>query len=179
MRKAWPMEDTAPLEPGHSEIWVHHLQERPDSDTLWSALHDRYQKRILVYAHYRLGPDLRRTCDAEDMVNEAWIRIVTHWDQFEYRGPDSLFHWLCLQVRRAILDRRRQWERRDKGQEGDANEPALKMVRIAAVSAPPTSNSQAQTSRSWPFLRFRALPSIAGAWGRQAVSHLFTCSGWP
>jgi len=119
------MEDSAPQEPGQSEIWVHHLQERPDSDTLWSTLHDRYQKRILVYAHYRLGPELRRTCDAEDVVNEAWFRIVSHWDQFEYRGPDSLFHWLCLQVRRAILDRRRQWERRCAGQQGEANEPAL------------------------------------------------------
>ena len=119
------MEDSAPLEPGQSEIWVHHLRERPDSDTLWSALHDRYQKRILVYAHYRLGQELRRTCDAEDVVNEAWFRIVSHWDRFDYRGPDSLFHWLCLQVRRAILDRRRRRDRQSADKEGEPGEPDL------------------------------------------------------
>lgn len=97
--------------PGHSEIWVKILQEKPGSDTVWSALHERYRRRILVYAHYRLGPDLRRTCDPEDVVNEAWGRIVKHWEKFEYRGADSLFHWLCLQVHRVVLDRRRKMDR--------------------------------------------------------------------
>jgi len=108
---------------GQSEIWIRELQERPGSDTVWEVLHDRYRRRILVYAHYRLGPELRRHADPEDIVNEAWARIIAAWDQFEYRGPDSLFHWLCLQVRRVILDRRRKLDRRSAGR--DRQEPAL------------------------------------------------------
>ncbi len=95
-------------EEGFSEIWVRILKDRPTSDTVWESLHDRYRKRILVYAHYRLGKDLRRHHEPEDVVNEAWSRIVSQWERFEYRGPDSLFHWLCLQVQRVILDRRRR-----------------------------------------------------------------------
>jgi RNA polymerase sigma factor (sigma-70 family) len=108
---------------GRSEIWIRALRERPGSDTVWGVLHERYRRRILVYAHYRLGPELRRYADAEDVVNEAWMRIVTAWDRFEYRGPDSLFHWLCLQVRRVILDRRRKLDRQSVGE--DEREPAL------------------------------------------------------
>lgn len=103
--------DAPQPDPGHSEIWVQILQDQPGSDTVWASLHERYRRRILVYTHYRLGPDMRRSFDPEDIVNEAWGRIVKHWGKFEYRGPDSLFHWLCLQVHRVILDRRRKLDR--------------------------------------------------------------------
>lgn len=110
-----PRDDAPDVPPpegdARSEIWVRMLQESPGSDTVWMNLHDRYQRRILVYAHYRLGPELRRHVEPDDVVNEAWSRIVAHWDKFEYRGPDSLFHWLCLQVHRVILDRRRKVDR--------------------------------------------------------------------
>jgi len=107
--------DPEPLEgvdePGRSEIWIRRLLDRPDSDSVWDALHSRYKRRIVIYANYRLGPDLRLQVDAEDIVSEAWGRIVAAWPRFEYRGPDSLFHWLCRQVTRAILDRRRKHDR--------------------------------------------------------------------
>lgn len=99
-------------EPGRSEIWIRRLQQRPDTDSVWDALHSRYKRRIVIYANYRLGPDLRRQVDPEDIVSEAWGRVLAAWPRFEYRGPDSLFHWLCRQVTRAILDRRRKLERR-------------------------------------------------------------------
>ena len=111
-------------EPGRSEIWIQRLQDTPHTDTVWNALHERYRRRILVYAHYRLGPELRRLCDPEDVVNEAWMRIVTAWNEFDYRGPDSLFHWLCLQVRRVILDRRRKHDRRAPSVD-DGDDPPL------------------------------------------------------
>lgn len=97
---------------GTSAAWVRRLREDPGSNTVWDHLSDRYRNRILVYAAHRLGPQLRRVCDPEDVVNEAWMQIFARVDQFDYRHAGSLYAWLCQQVRRVILTKRRNLDRK-------------------------------------------------------------------
>lgn len=119
-----------PVSEGTSAAWIRHLKRKPDSQTVWGALTGRYQNRILVYAGSLLGPKLRRRTSPEEVVNDAWMRVIQNLDRFEYRQRGSVYQWLCLQVRRVAQDHARTALRRDGA------EPRLE-ADIAAESQVP------------------------------------------
>lgn len=83
-------------------------------DDGWGRLMERYGDRIEKYAERRLGRDLRRIFEPQDIANEAWMRVVRSIDIWKPSGPRGFYRWLCLQVRRVVLDKRREFERRDR-----------------------------------------------------------------
>jgi RNA polymerase sigma factor (sigma-70 family) len=81
------------------------------SQERWASLKKRYDPHLLAHARTRIGDKLARVIDAEEVVDEAWIRVFESWDDFQYQKKNALRGWLCLQVDRVILDRCRR-ERR-------------------------------------------------------------------
>lgn len=88
------------------------FQRSERSQAAWTELHGRYRDDLLRHARLRLQSLPAEYRDPEDVVDQAWFRVVRHWRHFEYRGRGSLRSWLRLQVRRVVSDLQRQWERR-------------------------------------------------------------------
>jgi len=84
-----------------------------------SALYDLYKKRLEGAVHARLGRKLRSKMETIDLVQSVWKDALVDIDEFEYRGPDSFFHWMLNSVFRKIKDKGRYFsaERRDPGRE--------------------------------------------------------------
>ncbi|MAG58141.1 MAG: hypothetical protein CMJ83_17790 [Planctomycetes bacterium] len=101
-----------PGDDGTSFVWVDRLKREPHAETVWASLEKRYLMRLKVYASQQLGPKLRRQCEPEDIISEAWMRAVSKIDRFEYRRKGSFLDWLQQQIRWVILDRVRQQDRR-------------------------------------------------------------------
>lgn len=83
----------------------------PLSQDRWASLKKMYDPHLLAHARARIGVKLARVIDPDEVVDEAWIRVVESWDDFQYAKKNALRSWLCLQVDRVILDRCRR-ERR-------------------------------------------------------------------
>ena len=79
-----------------------------ESETAWRILTGRYRNRLWLKADLLLGTALRRHHNAEDLVQEAWLRVLANFEVFQYRGRDSLFRWLCQQMHRIASE----WGRR-------------------------------------------------------------------
>ena len=85
-----------------------------DSVSAWNRLEARYRRSLTVIAQLQLGPVLGSLAEAEDLLQEAWLRVIRHLREgatFEYTGPGSLHAWLCLLIRRIAVDKARQAER--------------------------------------------------------------------
>jgi RNA polymerase sigma-70 factor, ECF subfamily len=67
------------------------------------ALFARYRPRVLAIARSRLGHDLRRALDSQDLVQEALLEAAVGLERFEWRGESSLIRWMArLLEHRAI-----------------------------------------------------------------------------
>jgi RNA polymerase sigma factor (sigma-70 family) len=100
-----------------------------DSDA-WSQLVARYEGRLRAFARGRGGGGGRQA-DAEDMVQETFLRLLRSVNTF--RGEASLETYLFLLLRRTMIDAHR-------GRRGDAT------TSIDDSSVPPPAGS-ASTSR--------------------------------
>src|SRR5436853_4436144 len=69
----------------------------------WASLKKLYDGHLLAHARARIGSDLLRILDPEEIVNEAWIRVFESWGNFHYEKKNALRAWLCLQVDRVIV----------------------------------------------------------------------------
>lgn len=82
-------------------------------------LFERYYPRVLRIVNLRLGRELSRFVESEDILQETFISAVNAFDRFEMRDESSLIVWLSKiaenQIRRAAehegalkRDRRRE-----------------------------------------------------------------------
>ncbi|MAG55442.1 MAG: hypothetical protein CMJ83_04045 [Planctomycetes bacterium] len=86
---------------------------QPESaQNAWTDLIARYGSDLRSYTAKQIGDQLRLHLDVNDVINEAWMRVVCRADVFEYRGRRSLFRWVCLMVARVVKDRYRAFARR-------------------------------------------------------------------
>ncbi len=85
-------------------------------------LFEKYQRRLALWAHYRLGEGLRATLDVDDVVQETFLEAARDIGRFEYRAADSFFRWLASIARHVIEDaaRRERRKKRDGGKRVDA-----------------------------------------------------------
>ncbi len=86
------------------------------------ALYRRHTPRLRRVVRRILGPD---DADAEDTLQETWVRAVRRIGQF--RNASSLSTWLCgiaVRVSGEILRRRRRWRA----------QPSAPLEQIAAPS---------------------------------------------
>lgn len=63
------------------------LQHNPQA---FRPIYQHFYPRVFAYVAYRVG----RAEDAEDIVAEVFVKIVTRIQQFEYRGTGSFSAWL-------------------------------------------------------------------------------------
>lgn len=94
---------------------VTRLDEHMDAATATEHLFERYKDEVYRYARYSLGS----SGEAEDVVQEVFIKVLRNWDRF--RGDASIKTWLWIIVRSCIADRGRKRRRQQIEVELDDN----------------------------------------------------------
>jgi RNA polymerase sigma-70 factor, ECF subfamily len=77
-----------------------------DAQALSQAL-ERNRRRLGVLVHFKLGARAPRIGDAEDVVQEVYLRAFRAIGQFTYQSPGSLLRWLSAIADHVIADRAR------------------------------------------------------------------------
>ncbi len=78
---------------------IQKIQTGAPAERLWEVLHQRYHLRTILFARLQLGPRLRKIYSAEDLVQEAWLRVYCTFSEFDYRGHDTFYRWICQNIR--------------------------------------------------------------------------------
>jgi len=90
---------------------VHELVQRAKSGdgTAFNALTQALRPELLRYATGRMGPVVSGQVDAEDIVQETFLKAYEGLDRFEWRGDGSLRRWMCAIAEHLIrnLSRKR------------------------------------------------------------------------
>ena len=73
-----------------------------DEDALSRAF-EQYRRRLAVLIHFKLDP--RESADAEDVLQETYLRAFRAVDRFEYQSPGSFLRWLSSIADSVIVDR--------------------------------------------------------------------------
>ena len=63
----------------------------------------RYQQRLQRVIRVRLGPQLRRLVDDEDILQETLLAAIQSFDHFSVRSEATLLNWLSRIAERQIL----------------------------------------------------------------------------
>ena len=77
---------------------------RAGDPTALEELARRHYGRLRLYVRSRLGPALARRVDAEDLVQESFLRAFRDLDRFVASEPGAFHHWLTTVARHAIAD---------------------------------------------------------------------------
>lgn len=85
------------------------MSRKPDAAAATEELFSLYKSDVYRYARFTLGS----ASDAEDIVQEVFLRVLKNWDKF--RGDANPKTWLWTITRRCIVDRARKRDR-DKNQ---------------------------------------------------------------
>lgn len=85
------------------------MSRKPDAAAATEELFSLYKSDVYRYARFTLGS----ASDAEDIVQEVFLRVLKNWDKF--RGDANPKTWLWTITRRCIVDRARK-RHRDKNQ---------------------------------------------------------------
>jgi len=94
------------------------LAQKGDKDAM-AALYHIYSSRMQSAVKKRLGSKLRNRMESVDIVQSVWKDALPDMKEFEYRGPDSFFHWLLTRLTHKIQDKGRYFatEMRDAKKE--------------------------------------------------------------
>lgn len=101
---------------------------RAGNTAAFRSLFEKYQRRLALFAHYRISERLKSSLDVDDVVQETFFEASRDLPRFAYRGPDSFFRWLASIARHVIEDaaRREGRKKRDGGERVDAGKAGLK-----------------------------------------------------
>ena len=80
-------------------------EARAGDGEAWGRLFRRYHDPLLLYARTRLGRELRRHLQSEDVFQSVVTDALTALRGFEYRGAGSLNRFLRTMVLNKIRDR--------------------------------------------------------------------------
>ncbi len=70
-----------------------------------NELFTRYYDRVRKIVRVRLGKQLRRLTESDDILQETFASAIKAFDRFELRDEASLIHWLAKIAERTICDR--------------------------------------------------------------------------
>lgn len=92
--------------------------KKGDSQAI-SVLYRLYESRLKGAAKKKLGDQLRAKMETSDLVQSVWKDCLSDMGDFEYRGPESFFHWLLTKVLRKAQDKGRFYaaDKRDSAKE--------------------------------------------------------------
>ena len=102
-----------------------------DAEDAFRTLFGRHTPRLYALALRLLGG---RQPDAEDAVQEAWMRAAEGLARFEWRA--ALTTWLSAIVINCARERMRHWARQRADDGGDRGDAPAGADQVAAVVAP-------------------------------------------
>lgn len=87
--------------------------------TAFEALFERYYPRVRCIVRARMGPELRRIMEADDVLQNSMIEAIRGFESYHVRDNAGFVHWLagivenriraaCRDSRRGKRDRRRE-----------------------------------------------------------------------
>ena len=94
--------------------------------------------RLRPIADQRISREMRAKLEPEDLLQQVYADAVQHISQFEYRGPDSFFHWMARILESRLIDAHRFFHAavRDVDREVPAaDRPSVYEVLVARVAA--------------------------------------------
>jgi RNA polymerase sigma-70 factor, ECF subfamily len=94
----------------------------------FSALFAKYRARLAVLIHYRMGPDLGRFYEVDDVLQETFFKAFRDFDQFTYQTPGSFMSWLARIADHVLADLARS--------QGRQKRHAAEMLRFRSESNP-------------------------------------------
>jgi RNA polymerase sigma-70 factor (ECF subfamily) len=104
------------MEPVTSSHGLVERVKQGDHDA-FSHLFEKYRQRLAVLVHYKLGPNLRRDADVDDVLQETLLRAYRDIKQFEYQAPGSFMSWLARIAGHVIVDMARAQNRQKRAGE--------------------------------------------------------------
>lgn len=93
-----------------------------------SALFEKYRPRLAVLIHYRISPELRRSFEVDDILQETFLEAFRDFDQFTYQSPGSFMSWLARISDHVMADLARS--------QGRQKRHAAEMLRFRSESNP-------------------------------------------
>lgn len=77
---------------------------RKGESEAFSALFQKYRRRLAVSVYYRMGPELRAAVEVDDILQEAFLAASRSIDDFTYHSSGSFMAWLVRIAEHAIID---------------------------------------------------------------------------
>ncbi len=68
-----------------------------------------HHSRLRAVAARGIAPELRGKLEPGDVLQQVYVDVVRRIGEFEYRGPDSFFHWLKGILEAKLIDFRRYY----------------------------------------------------------------------
>lgn len=93
----------------------------------FSQIFRKYRPRLAVLIHYRLGPELRRFGDVDDILQETFFRAFRDLASFKHESPGSFMGWLARIADHVIADMARAQSRKKR---------QVELVRFRSESNP-------------------------------------------
>ena len=94
----------------------------------FSVLFAKYRSRLAVLVHYRMGPELARLYEVDDILQDTFLEAFRDFDQFTYRTPGSFMSWLARIADHVLADLARS--------QGRQKRHAAEMLRFRSESNP-------------------------------------------
>ena len=80
----------------------------------FTALFEKYQKRLALLIHYKLSHEMRRLADVEDVLQETFLEAFRDLERFRYEKPGAFLSWLSRIADHVIADAARFHGRRKR-----------------------------------------------------------------
>jgi len=94
----------------------------------FSLLFGKYRSRLAVLIHYRMGPELGRFYEVDDIMQETFLKAFRDFHLFTYRTPGSFMSWLARIADHVLADMARS--------QGRQKRHAGEMLRFRSESNP-------------------------------------------
>jgi RNA polymerase sigma-70 factor (ECF subfamily) len=94
----------------------------------FSALFEKHRPRLAVLIHFRMGPELTRLYEVDDILQETFLKAFRDFGQFTYRSPGSFMSWLARIADHVLADLARS--------QGRQKRHAAEMLRFRSASNP-------------------------------------------
>ena len=94
----------------------------------FGLLFRKYQRRLAVLVHYKLGAQLSASLEVDDVLQEVFLAASRDIEKFNYLSPGSFMAWLSRIADHVIVDQARFYQRKKRH--------AQEMVRFRSESNP-------------------------------------------
>ncbi|MGA2132951.1 MAG: RNA polymerase sigma factor [Bryobacteraceae bacterium] len=94
----------------------------------FEALFAKYRRRLAALLRYKAGPELLRTVEVDDLLQETFLQAFRDLQGFDYAAPGSFWNWLASIAGHVVQDAARFQGRQKRHADG--------VVRFRSASNP-------------------------------------------